>query len=262
MIKKLGLKFYLFLLAIFLINSIGMAEEKINRPTCAFTWTFYSDYIWQGLDLSKASSFLFPSLASKNKLGLNFFELGNEFSNNFPDKEKIEGWENNGILAYQDHLSLNDQTAINWKLGWANYDTRSGEKKDVFAGLSLDAFLYPEVSFWKGIDVNDEEWRINLALSHSWDLSKYLSQAEGWTLGLGSGVSYLNREKMDYREWENANLWADLNIPFNKDCLLTPSINYSFPMHRLEKNNLSEEGHFTGLESSFVFGGISLKIPF
>jgi len=240
-------------------GSTAFAEDGNRKPNCAFTWTFYSNYIWQGLELSKGSPFFSPLSLNGYNQGLSFtprqrFDSGYSIPIN-----KEEAGKNYGLLAYQDSFSLTNEMALNWGFGWLTSDADAGENEKAFAGIGLNTFLSPEVSVWKGKEFKQDAWTINFALSQNWDLSKCLS--DGWSLGFGSGVSYSNFDNVDYNDLQNANIWADLNIPFKDGISLTPSINYSLPMNDV-KRDMQGEGRFRGLDSSFVFGGVDLKIPF
>ena len=260
MVMKKYLKLLLLLICgLCVVYSVAFAEDGDRKPTCAFTWTFYSNYIWQGLDLSMANPFSLPSDSRGYRQGLSFTPWQNfDFGYSNPER----GRQNSGILAYQDSFSLTDKTALNWKLGWLTYDTNDARENEMaFAGIGLNTFLSPQVSLWKGREFKQNAWTINFALSQNWDLSKCLSKTDGWTLGLGSGVSYSSFDNVDYNDLQNGNVWADLNIPFKNGVSLNPSINYSFPMNDI-KRNINGEGNFRGLDSGFVFGGVDLKIPF
>jgi len=263
MMMKKFLILLLFLIgSLCVVCSVVIAEDGAKRPNCAFTWTFYSNYIWQGLELSNTNPFS-PSSKSKGYThGLSFapwrnFDFG--YSNSIPWGNKKEG----GVLAYQDRFPLTDQTALNWRLGWLTHDTDAGENERAFAGagVGLNTFLSPEISFWKGTELKQDAWTINFALSQNWNLSNFGPRTDGWTFGLGSGVSYSNFDNADYKDWQNTSVWADFNIQFKDRFSLTPSINYSFPTND-ERKDIYGEGNFRGLESSFVFGGVALKIPF
>jgi hypothetical protein len=259
--KKFFRLLLLLICGLCVVCSVAFAEDGDRKPNCAFTWTFYSNYIWQGLELSKANPFFPPSNSKGYNQGLSFtpwqsFASGYSSSIPWENKEK-----NHGLITYQDSFPLTNETALNWRLGWLTYDTDAGENERAFAGIGLSTFLSPEVSLWKGREFKQDAWTINFALSQNWDLSKCLSRADGWSLGLGSRVSYSNFDNVDYNDLQNANVWAGLNIPFKDGISLTPSVNYSFPMKDL-KRDMYEEGSFRGLESGFVFGGVDLKIPF
>jgi len=251
------LRFLLLLIGGLCIGSGAFAGDEYRKPNSAFTWTFYSNYIWQGLELNKLP---FSNLKAPNQ-GLSFTPWRTTSDAGF-NSFREQGSKPHGLLSYQNSFLLTNETALNWRLGWLTYDTNSGENKKAFAGIGLNTFLSPEFSLWKGRDFKkDEAWTINFALSQNWDLSKCLSKADGWSLGLGSGMSYSSFDNADYNDLQNANVWADLNIPFKDGVSLTPSINYSFPMNDIKRNMYGEE-NFRGLESGFVFGGVDLKIPF
>jgi hypothetical protein len=253
--KKFFRLLLLLICGLCVVCSVAFAEDGDRKPNCAFTWTFYSNYIWQGLELSKFS----PSNSKGRNQGLSFSPWQNFDSGYSSPKE--EGRKNYGLLSYQDSFPLTNETALNWRFGWLTNDTDAGENEMAFAGIGLNTFLSPQVGVWKGREFKQDAWTINFALSQNWNLSNCLSKADGWTLGLGSGVSYSSFDNVDYNDLQNANVWADLNIPFKDGVSLTPSIKYSFPMNDV-KRDISGEGNFRGLDSGFVFGGVDLKIPF
>jgi hypothetical protein len=264
MVMKKLLRLLLFLLCGFcVVCSAAFPQDGAKKTNCAFTWTFYSNYIWQGLELNEASPFFFSSNSKSYNKALGFTPLqsfDSEYSNPIPWDNKEEGRKNYGILAYQDSFPLTDRTALNWRLGCLTYNA-AGENEKALAGVGLNTFSSPGNNSWKGMELKPDAWTINFALSQNWDLSKGSSGANGWSLGLGSGVSYSNFNNVGYNDLQNANIWANINIPLKDGFSLTPSINYSFPMNDV-KRNISGEGSLTGLESGFVFGGVALKIPY
>jgi hypothetical protein len=238
-----------------MVGSVAFAEEAAKKSNSAFTWSFYSNYIWQGLELNTIP--LSKVKAPGQGVSFTPWRTLNYGVNNLREERSKP----RGLLTYQDNFALTDQTALNWRLGWLTYDTEAGETEKAFAGFGLNTFLSPEVSLWKGKEFNQDSWTLNFALSQDWHLNNSVSTVNGWTFGLGSGMSYSNFDNADYDDVQNANVWADLNIPFNDGVSLTPSVNYSYPVND-SKKSLSGEGNFRGVDSGFVFGSVDLKVPF
>jgi len=111
MVMKKFLRLLLLLLAgLYVVCSVAFAEDGDRKPNCAFTWTFYSNYIWQGLELNKANPFFPPSNGYKKGLSLT---LGRNFDSVYSDSIPWGNKETNGILAYQTIFLTTNKRALN-----------------------------------------------------------------------------------------------------------------------------------------------------
>lgn len=244
------------------LASIAFAEEEAVKPHCDFTWTFYSKYIWRGFELSKDSLVIFPSIT----IGYKGFDMNvwGDFDTDYEGantgNNDTEWWETDWVFTYSNSFNLLGDTPLNWTLGWIYYDVDSGEDEEVFAIFGLDTSLAPELSVWRGIEWGDS-WYIKVAMSHSWDISKYWPEVKGWTFDVGGWLSYYDIDNADYSDFHDADIWAGITIPVNDWCSLSPSINYSFPMSS-DAENFIEAASFDGGDSDFVYGGVTLNISF
>lgn len=243
------------------LASIAFAEEEAVKPHCDFTWTFYSQYIWRGFDLSKDNLVTFPSLRAGRGFHFNSWkDLDTNDERTLRRNNDTDWWKTDWIFTYSNRLNILDDTPLNWTLGWVTPDTGKGEDNEVFGILGLDTTLAPKISVWRGMEGGDS-WYLHLAMSHSWDLSKRWPEVKGWTLDLGGGVSYYDIDNIRYSDFRDVDVWAGLNIPVSDWCSLSPSLNYSFPMSDGAKGFL-EDSSFDEVDSHFVFGGIKLNINF
>ncbi|MBN2466582.1 MAG: hypothetical protein JXD19_00385 [Deltaproteobacteria bacterium] len=258
---------FLLLFLVFSFGSAAVAEEA-EKPTCDFTLTFYSQYIWRGFELSKDSLVIFPSITVSYKgFGFNVWgDFDTDYEGANTGGNGTEWWETDWVLTYSNTLNVGF-TDLNWTVGWIYYDVDGGEDEELFVILGLDTFLSPELSVWNGIEYGDDSWYFNFALSHSWDLPVCWPKAENkWSLDVGGWVSYYYIENgdlngSDYEEWHDGTIWAGVNVPINDWCTITPSINYTFPLCD-DSEDFLEAASFDGNDSDFFYGGVTLSVSF
>ena len=273
----MAVKKYLWGLVLFIfgisLGSFAFAQEEAEeaeKPTCDFSMTFYSKYVWRGLELSKDSLVMFPEITVSYK-GFGFCLWGDfdtDYKLSHSGANDTKWWETDWVLTYSNSFNILDETALNWTVGWIYYDCDDlWEDEELFIILGLDTFLSPEISFWNGIEYGTDSWYINFALSHSWDLNVcWPGEASKWSLDVGGWIGYYYMEDADldgsdYEEWHDATIWAGINIPINDWCTISPSINYSFPMTD-DSEDLIEAWSFDGNDSDWFYGGVTLGISF
>lgn len=269
----LGLVLLLFSVCLASFAFAQEEKEQGMKPHCAFTWTFYSKYIWRGFELSKDSLVMFPSLTVGVDLGGNKgtfdFNVWGDFDTNYEGpttgNNDTQWWETDWVFTYSNALKFACDTTLNYTLGWIYYDTDAGEDEELFVILGLDwpvlsRFVSPSVSIWKGIEWGPSTY-VNLALSHSFALDNLGPKVKGWTFDLGGWVSYYDIDDANYNAFHDANIWAGFTIPVNDWCSLIPTINYTFPMSN-EAQDYIKSASFNGEDSHYVYGGAALKISF
>jgi len=267
MIKKFLIGFILVVFGISL-GSVAFAQE-CEKPTCDFSMTFYSKYVWRGFELSKDSLVMFPEITISYK-GFGFCVWG-DFDTDYEGAKTggndTEWWETDWVLTYSNSLDVGF-TDLNWTVGWIYYDVDAGDDEEWFLILGLDTILNPEFSVWNGIEYGGDTWYLRLALSQSWDIPVCWPKEENkWSLDVGGWVGYWSAESeytglaSDYDEWHDATIWAGINIPVNEWCTITPSINYSFPLCS-DSEDYIEASSFDGDDSDWFYGGVTVAVSF
>jgi hypothetical protein len=274
----------------------AVAVEEEARPTLSASYTFYSQYIWRGYELSKDSLVMFPSITISYKgFGLNIW---GDYDTHYEGTGHKEWWETDFVFTYSNSLGniprIGDKwdklKNFNYTIGYIYYDTNSdnitnitqirradgtvikeksstfggGDSEEIYAILSYAMFSNPTVSVWRQIE-SGEEWYVNFALSQNFPFPVKCPWAQDWTIDAGAWISYMNRSgnyyKSDYSAMHDANLWVALNIPLNKYFTLSPTINYSAPLSNNAKQEL-EASSFSGHASRFLYGGLIVKLAF
>lgn len=269
-IKKYILGLALLVITVTCGSFAFAADEPAIKPTCDFSWTFYSKYVWRGFELSKDSLVMFPSITvglDTQKWGSLDFNVWGDFDTDYEGvgvtgNNDSAWWETDWVVTYNNAFCLTEATKLNWSLGWIYYDTDSGDDEEVFMvfGLeneALNKIISPEVSVWRGIEWGDS-WYINLSASHSFAIDQV---AKGWTFDVGGWVAFYDIDNANYSEWHDATVWAGLTIPVNDWLSLTPSLNYSFPLSG-DSEDFIEAASFDGNDSDWVYGGLAVNISF
>ena len=222
--------------------------------------TFFSKYIWRGLELSKDSLVIFPSLTIGYKgFALNVWvDLDTEFNNPPPGKEsKANLQETDLTLTYTNNIK---PLKMDYTLGWIYYDTDGfygdtpTSNQEVFVTLAFDFPLKPTLSVYTEIETG-EAWYVSLALAHSFEICK------DWSWDLGGWVSYLNNKAEDFSALHDGNLWTGLTIPVNSYFSIIPKIQYSFPLSS-DSDDRIEANSFNGKDSNFLYGGLIVDLKF
>jgi hypothetical protein len=236
--------------------------------TADFNLSFYSQYIWRGLELSRDSVVFFPTLTVGYKgfavnlwadLDTNFGTGNEERHFKLQETDVTVSYSN----SYQGCLPWN----LNYTLGWILYDYQptAGEadqtikdtkNQEVFLSLGLDTLLKPTFTVYNEIETGQALY-LSLGLSHSFAVYK------DWSLDVGGWVSYLeNHSTAHFSNFHDGNISAGLNVPLNNYLSIKPNIQYSFPLsgdaaQRIRDNS---EGLFHHRQDNFVYGGIIMDL--
>ncbi|MCX5887550.1 MAG: hypothetical protein NT096_16845 [Proteobacteria bacterium] len=270
-------------------------QEEEARPTLSASYTFFSQYIWRGYELSKDSLVMFPSITISYKgFGLNVW---GDYDTHYEGTDHKEWWETDFVFTYSNNLgniprlgSMWDKFKnVNYTIGYIYYDTNAdnvtyetniyrrgrlvttktyhpgtGDNEEIYLILSYSMFANPTFSVWRQIE-DGEEWYFNFGLSQNFPFPVKCSWAQDWTIDVGTWISYYDREanyeKTAYSAMHDANLWMALNIPLNKYFTLSPTIQYSAPLSNNAKQEL-EACSFSGDASRFLYGGLVFKVAF
>ena len=229
--------------------------------TANLNTTFYSKYVWRGLELSKDSLVIFPSLTIGYKgFALNVWvDLDTNFDNPPPgEKSKANLQETDLTLTYTNKIK---PLKMHYTLGWIYYDTDGfygdtpTSNQEVFVTLAFDFPLKPALSVYTEIETGTA-WYVSLALAHSFKIYK------DWSWDLGGWVSYLyNQSTEDITAMHDGNIWMGLTIPVNSYFSIIPKIQYSFALSSDARDRI-EANSFNGKDSNFLYGGLIVDLKF
>jgi hypothetical protein len=235
------------------------AEDALPEGfTANLNTTFYSKYVWRGLELSKDSLVIFPTFTIGYKgLALNvWFDIDTEYNNPAPGKSsKANLQEIDWTVTYSNKI---DPLKLNYTVGYIYYHTRgfygdtNTDNAEVFTSLGLDILLKPTLSVY-GEVITGTAWYSSLALSHAFNIHK------DWSLEVGGWISYLYNREEGFSDLHDGNLWAGLKIPLYKSLSVTPKVQYSFPLSSDAKDRI-QASSFNGRDSQFVYGGLVFDV--
>lgn len=227
--------------------------------------SFYSQYIWRGLELSRDSLVIFPSMTVGYKgFAVNLWaDLDTNFGTG-NEERKFKLQETDVTVSYSNSY---EPWKLNYTAGWILYDFQptSGnadqtisdtKNQELFLTLGLDTLLRPTFSVYNEIEVG-QAWYFNLGLSHSFAVYR------DWSLDVGGWVSYLiDKSDDDFSNFHDGNVSAGLKIPLNNYLSIKPNLQYSFALsgdaaQRIRNNS---EGLFHHRQDNFVYGGIILDL--
>jgi hypothetical protein len=257
------------ILAVLLFGSLATAQEATPQPagqsspekievpeglTANLNVSAYSQYIWRGIELSKDSLVIFPSLTMGYK-GFSFnlwADLDTNFGNPLPGESKqFSLQETDVIMSYSNSLA---PLKTNYTFGWIFYDTDGFngnapvDNQELFLTLSPELPLNPTFSVYGELQAATA-WYFSLGLSHSFTVHK------DWSLDVGGYGSYFYGKQEAYSSFNDANLSAGLKIPLNKHMSITPKIQYSFPLNTSASRRLKSLS-FNGDHDQFFYGGL------
>jgi hypothetical protein len=274
------------------------AVEEEAKPTLSASYTFFSQYVWRGYELSKDSLVMFPTITISYKgFGLNIW---GDYDTHYEGTGHKEWWETDFVFTYSNNLgSLPNLSKIweplknvNYTIGYIYYDTNAdnytyttyntyrrgrqvststevshpggGDNEEIYLILGYSMFANPTISVWRQIE-DGEEWYFNFALSQNFPFPMKTNLTKDWSIDVGTWISYYRREASYYKTYYSAmhdgNVWMALNIPLNKYFTLSPTIQYSAPLSNNAKQEL-EASSFSGHASRFLYGGLIVKLAF
>lgn len=233
-----------------------------------FNMSIYSQYIWRGLELSRDSLVIFPTMTVAYKgFAVNLWaDLDTRFAAT-PDKEfKLQ--ETDVTVSYSNSY---EPWKLNYTIGWILYDYQptagnpdgtitDTKNQEVFLSLGLDTLLKPTLSIYNEIELG-QAWYFNLGLSHSFAVYK------DWSLDVGGWVSYLEDHSVPagtkgFSDFHDGNIYAGLKIPINAYLSIKPNMQYSFALsseaaQRIRDNS---EALFHHRQDNFFYGGLIVDI--
>ena len=222
--------------------------------------SFYSQYVWRGLELSKDSLVIFPSATIGYKgFACNIWvDLDTDFNNPPPGSSSEATLQETDLtLTYNNQIN---PLKLDYTFGWIYYDTDGfyGDSpttnQELFLTLALDFPLKPTMSVYSEIETGTA-WYTSLGVSHSFQAYR------DWSLDVGGWVSYLYNEEEDFSDLHDGNLWIGLAIPLNSYCSVTPKLQYSFPLSS-DSDDRIKANSFNGNDAQFLYGGIVVDLNF
>ncbi len=246
------------------------APEKVEMPTVNINTSFYSQYIWRGYELSHKSFVMFPSVTVSYKgFSLNWWgDIDTDYGAGHHSTTRpndLQCWEQDYLLWYS-----NSWQKFNYTIGYIYYHTMPSHTQEVWVALGYSNFLNPTFSVWRDIE-HGPSWYYNLALSHSFPISK---DRTCWkydmSFDVGGWVSYYDQDhywqpgvhpKTDYSGFHDGQVWTGLKVPLSDVCSITPKIQYSFPLSTKARNNIKSLS-FDGDDANFLYGGLILDYNF
>ena len=231
--------------------------------------SLYSQYIWRGLELSRDSFVIFPTMTIAYKgFAVNLWaDLDTNFGTGIEDRHfKLQ--ETDVTVSYSNSY---EPWKLNYTLGWILYDYQptagnadrtitDTKNQELFLTLGLNTLLKPTFSVYNEIELG-QAWYFNLGLSHSFAVYK------DWSLDVGGWVSYLYDHSVPagtkgFSNFHDGNVSAGLKIPINTYLSVKPNLQYSFALsgdaaQRIRDNS---EALFHHRQDNFVYGGIILDL--
>jgi hypothetical protein len=241
------------------------AEEKKEepKPYSSVAATFASKYIWRGYELSKDSMVIQPS-ATVGYRGFEFNLWGNLDTNDQLSGAKKAKWnETDMTLTY-----TYDTKPVKLTGGYIYYAfSYQDDSQELFLKIAGNCLLTPTLSVYREI-ANYPGWYFNLAVSHSFNLTKEI------TLDLGASVGYqasdtdkivkynsnLTPTTDRYNAFNDGQVSLGLTIPFAKYFAVKPMVAYNFPLSDDAKNRI--KGTSLSGNSDFFWGGVTLTASF
>jgi hypothetical protein len=216
--------------------------------------TGYSQYIWRGIELSKDSLVIFPSMTMEYKgVAVNLWaDVDTNFGNPLPGESKnFRIQETDLAVTYSNSLK---PLKTDYTFGWIFYDTdgfhghRPTDNQELFLTLTPELPLKPTFSVYSEIQVATA-WYFTLGLSHGFTVYK------DWSLDIGGYGSYFYSKQEAYSSFNDGNISAGLIIPVNKHMSITPRLQYSFPLNSSASERLKSLS-FNGDHDQFFYGGV------
>jgi len=232
--------------------------------TADFNVSLYSQYIWRGLELSRDSFVMFPTMTFGYKgFAVNLWaDLDTRFAGS-PNKDfKLQ--ETDVTVSYSNSYK---PWKLNYTAGWILYDyqpTAGNEdqsitdtkNQELFLSLGVDVLLKPTFTVYNEIETG-QAWYFLLGLSHSFPVYK------DWSLDLAGSVSYIiNHSTADISNFHDGNISAGLKIPLTNIFSIKPNLQYSFALSGAAAQRIRDnsEALFHHRKDNFVYGGIILDM--
>lgn len=232
------------------------AEEEA-KPTAGVDLGMFSQYIWRGLELSKDSVVIQPSMT----IGYQGFSF-NMWGNLDTDNDAYGGSKYNETdltLSYAKTFGIAKVTG-----GYAYYALDGlTDSQEVFASFGLSTILNPTISVYREI-AHTPAWYVSVGVSHSQELVNKITldvaASAGYYYSDDTGFAEANNPGEEYRALHNGLVSTGLTIPFGDYFSVKPIIAYSFPLSSKSEDYI--ESVSLSDESDFIYGGVTVSMAF
>jgi uncharacterized protein (TIGR02001 family) len=255
--KRKMMKWCIAFAAVAILTGQTMVHaDEADKPTASVDVGIFSQYIWRGLELSKDSVVIQPSVTVGYK-GISLNVWGNLDTNN-------DNYSGNKYNETDLTLSYSKDVGITTLTGGYIYYGLDGVKdsQEVFATVGLNTILSPTITVYREIAVAPA-WYINVGVSHSVNITEKI------TLDLAASAGYYYSDSNNfteanstskYRELHNGLVSAGFTIPVGEYFTVKPMLAYSFALTNKAKdyikaNSLSDK-------SNFLYGGVTASMAF
>lgn len=241
----------IILALVLLCGSVALAEEQFPKTfDTEFNVDYYSKYIWRGQEV--ADDVMQPSITiSSDTLSLNVwanYKGVNDSSENEVDEYDFD-------LSYRNNFF--DYSGVKYEVGVVNYvypSTKYSSNTDIYAGLTFDTWLSPNITIYKGVDVSYGTYA-KFAISRKLE-NPLMSFEHPFDINFDAGIGWADRKFNDTFLGVNESGWNDLSLKLSTDIpvgtwTITPSINYVVMLEEYDVEN-----------DEFVFFGMSLRRSF
>jgi Bacterial protein of unknown function (Gcw_chp) len=242
--------------AIFSTVTPSMAEEA-EKPTAALDVGAFSKYVWRGLELSKDSVVIQPSMTVGYK-GASV----NLWGNLDTDNEAYDGAKYNETDVTVAYATTLGPVKVGGGYIYYGLDGLT-DSQEIYGSIGLVTLLNPTITVYKEI-AHVPAWYINVGISHSQELMEKITldvaASAGYYHSEDSGFAEAGNPTEKYQQFHNGLISLGLTIPFAEYFAVKPVVSYSFPItdkaeEYIESVSLSDE-------SSFFYGGVTLSMAF
>jgi hypothetical protein len=254
--RKMKLSLAVAAAACLLTQTQVWAEEE-EKPTAGIDLGMFSQYISRGMELSKDSLIIQPSLTIGYK-GVSFNVWGNlDTDNEVYDEAKYN--ETDLTVSYSKTFGVVKLTG-----GYVYYGLDGAlDSQEIVGTVAVTTLLNPTLTVYREI-AHLPSWYAVLGVSHSLEVHDKI------TLDLAASASYIYSDDSDmaeandpnekYRQIHNGVVSAGFTIPFAEYFSIKPTLAYSFPLTDKAKEYIQAAS--LSDESSFLYGGVTLSMAF
>jgi uncharacterized protein (TIGR02001 family) len=243
--------------AAILTSQTMVHAEEAEKPTAAVDLGMFSQYIWRGLELSKDSLVIQPSVTLGYK-GVSLNVWGNLDTNSqVYDGAKYN--ETDLTLSYAKSIGMVKLTG-----GYIYYGLDGiTDSQEVFGSVTLNTILNPTITVYREI-ASLPAWYVNVAISHSLEVVNKitfdLAASAGYYYSDDDSFAEVNNPSSRYRELHNGLISAGFTIPVGDYFTVKPMLAYSFPLSSKAEDYIQSAS--LSDESSFLYGGVTLSMAF
>lgn len=254
--RKMKVSLAVAVAACLLAQTSVWAEEE-DKPTAGVDLGVFSQYISRGMEYSKDSLIIQPSLTIGYK-GVSLNVWGNLDTNNDVYGEAKYN-ETDLTVSYTKAIGIVELTG-----SYIYYGIDGAvDSQEISGVVAIDTLLNPTLTVYREI-AHFPAWYAVLGVSHSFEVHEKI------TLDLAGSASYLYSDDSDmaeannpnekYRQLHNGVASVGFTIPFGEYFSVAPTLAYSFPLTDKAKDYIQAAS--LSDESSFLYGGVTLSMAF